>query len=160
MESIRIPSQIAVDCKSVHFWLGCGAFRQQRMNFQGMRFFPYLQFEQPSVLRPPTHLNPNIVRIIESTQNNGCSLTKNEHLCFYICGSTHILPHALQALTPGPRGQNILRNCVPWKAIQGHSGSGACTYASQCSRFNIIQHTHTHVNPSNPSKYSASRNKK
>ncbi len=27
------------------------------MNFQGVRFFPYLKFEQASVLRPPTHLN-------------------------------------------------------------------------------------------------------
>ncbi len=41
------------------------------MNFQGVRFFPYLQFEQPSVLRLPTHLNLNVVRIIKSVQNIG-----------------------------------------------------------------------------------------
>ncbi len=47
---------------------------QQNMHFQGVRFFRLLQFEQLSVLRPRTHLNPNVVRIIESTQNNGRSL--------------------------------------------------------------------------------------
>ena len=36
------------------------------MNFQGVHFFHFLQFEQRSVLRPPTHLNPNVVRIIKS----------------------------------------------------------------------------------------------
>ncbi len=44
------------------------------MHFQGVRFFPFLQFKQPSVLRPPTHLNPDVVGIIESAQNNGPSL--------------------------------------------------------------------------------------
>ncbi len=44
-------------------------------NFEGVRFFSCLQFEQPSVPRLPTHLNPNVVRIIKSAQNNGRSLT-------------------------------------------------------------------------------------
>ncbi len=51
---------------------------QQNMYFQGVHFFPLLQFEQPSVLRPPTHVNTNVVRIIKSAQNNGHSLIKNK----------------------------------------------------------------------------------
>ena len=57
---------------------------QQNMHFQGVRFFRLLQFEQLSVLRPPTHLNPNVVRIIKSAQNNGLSL-----MCELILLSEH-----------------------------------------------------------------------
>ena len=58
------------------FWLDFDAFIQQNMHFQGLHFFPLLQFEQPPVLRPPIDLNLNIVWIIKSAQNkfNGCSL--------------------------------------------------------------------------------------
>ncbi len=61
-----------------YFWLGI-------MNFQAMRFFPFSSVLQLSVLRPPAHLNPNNVRIINYAHNNGTLTylyTLQCHMCF------------------------------------------------------------------------------
>ncbi len=56
-----------------YFWLGFDVFRQQNIRLLGCAFSQF-QFEQPSIFRPPTYLNLNVVRITKSAQNNGCRL--------------------------------------------------------------------------------------
>ena len=66
--------------------------------------FP-LKSEHPVSVKPPTHPNPNVVRICKSVRNIGRSLiliaksivTQCKHWCHIICHSWHI---KLKALTP------------------------------------------------------------
>ena len=50
-----------------------------KYDFSRHTLFPYLQFWHHSVLRPTTHLNLNVIRIIKSAQTHGCSFIGGQY---------------------------------------------------------------------------------